>query len=74
MPGARTLLLPATHAPTPATTHETLCSQTTPTGEEVAAARAPDRYLEDLRVAERWLRSGWKGLGGLGPIDPLVPL
>lgn len=56
LPGARTLLLPATHAPTPATAHETLCTQTTPTGEEVAAAGALDRYLEDLGVAERWLR------------------
>ena len=48
LPGARTLLLPATHAPTPSTAHETLCPQAAPTGEEVAAARAPNRYLEDL--------------------------
>lgn len=54
LPGARTLLLLATHAPTPATAHETLCPQTTPTGEEVAAARALDRYLEDLGMANRW--------------------
>lgn len=60
LPGARTLLLPATHAPTPATAHETLCPQTTPTGEEVVAARALDRYLEDLGVAEGWFRGGWR--------------
>lgn len=48
LPGSRTLLLLGTHVPTPSTAHETLCPQAMPTGEEVAAARAPDRYLEDL--------------------------
>lgn len=58
LPGSRTFLLPATDAPTPATAHETLCPQTMPTGEEVAAAGALDRYLEDLRMAEGQLRDG----------------
>lgn len=61
LPGARTLLLPATHVPTPATARETLCPQTTPTGEEVAAARALDRHLEDLGAADSWLRGGGRG-------------
>lgn len=60
LPGVRTLLLSATHAPTPATAHETLCPQTTPTGEEVATARALDRYLEDLGMVDRWFRDGWR--------------
>lgn len=70
LPGARTLLLPATRVPTPATAHETLCPQTAPTSEEVMAAGALDRYLEDLGAADRWLRSvgGWEP----DPIDALV--
>lgn len=63
LPGARTFLLPAADASTPATAHETLRPQAAPTGEEVAAAGALDRYLEDLGMAEGWLRGGWRGLG-----------
>lgn len=48
LPGVRTFLLSATHAPTPAAAHKTMCPQAPPTGEEVAAARTPDRHLEDL--------------------------
>lgn len=58
LPGARTLLLPATPVPTPAASHETLCSQAAPTGEEVSAAGALDGHLEDLGVTNRWLRDG----------------
>lgn len=71
LPGARTLLLPATHAPTPSTAHETLCPQATPTGEKVVAARALDRYLEDLG------QTGGLGVaegGRLSPLEPLVLL
>lgn len=50
LPGARTLLLPVTPVPTPATSHEALCSQATPTGEKMTTARALDGHLEDLRV------------------------